>query len=92
MYIKVEMVGNPAVPQYWVVYGHVALEVAAECFPVGDDLITGFQPHLGLSLGLVCGCILPWATAWASWLVLGAVFAGRRPVMNTGASLGPLAP
>lgn len=59
LYIKVEVVRSPAVPQYWVAYGYVAHEVAVEGFPMGDDLITGFQPHLGLSLGLVCGCVLP---------------------------------
>lgn len=55
--IKVEVVGEPAVPQYWVPWGSVAHEVAVEGFPVGDGLVIGFQPHLGLSLGLVCGCV-----------------------------------
>lgn len=60
-YIKVDVVGNPAVPQYRVLCGSVAQEIAVEGlgFPVGDDLVTGFQPHFGLSLGLVCGCVLP---------------------------------
>lgn len=59
LYIKVEVVGTPAVPQHWVLCGSVSQEVATEGlgFPTGDDLITGFQPHLALSLGLVCGCL-----------------------------------
>lgn len=55
-----------------MVCGSVAHEVAVEGlgFPMGYDLVPGFQPQLGLSLWLVCGCALPRATAWTSWLVI----------------------